>query len=150
MDLYKELELDKFFLGGVIKKNNLKVDLNSQNEVKETLNEALLSHNLNSLEYEWNEVEHKNFEKMFISGLQYNLGFTTQEVMPIEVAKKNYSTLIENFSLEKCKFYTNWFGSPWDENGASSFNSISDYTLDMAISIISSDKLLIIYFLFED
>ena len=150
LNLYKDLKLDTFYWGGAVSIIK-QIDLNSKVNIISSLDQACKGEELNPLIDGWNEINYNQFKELLTSALQFNLGFLNHEVMPIEKATHFFKVLTTNYDHEKCRCFTNAFDNPWTtENGSFSYNSVSKYTLDLALTLVNEDKLLLIYFFFED
>lgn len=150
-NIYKELELHNYYWGGALHIGNINVDLNSKHDIVNILDHTCKYEELRPLNSEWNEINYEQFQHLLISAFQYNLGYPSHQVMSIDKTQHYFKLFTENFNKNKCRCFTNCFGLPWDnENKVHSFNSISEHTIDLALSIIDSNKLLFVYFLFED
>jgi hypothetical protein len=150
IDFYKNLLLDRFFWGGALSITT-KIDLSSEEDVINTLDQVCKNENLTPLGSDWNEINYDEFKLLLNSAFQFNLGFSGHRVMSIEEAQSYFETLTNDFDISTSKYFTNCFNHSWDgENKGHTGNSISENTLDLAVSIVNCNKLLFVYFLFED
>jgi len=150
INLYKKLQLDRYFWGVALSVTT-KIDLTSEENIINTLDQVCKNENLTPLGSDWNAINYDEFKLLLNSAIQFNLGFSGHRVMSIEEAQAYFETLTNDFDINTSKFFTNCFNHFWDgENKGYTSNSISENTLDLVVSIINSDKLLFVYFLFED
>lgn len=150
IDFYKNLLLDRYFWGGALGITT-KIDLNSKKDVINTLDQVCKNEKLTPLGSDWNEINYVEFKLLLNSALQFNLGFSGHRVMSIEEAQGYFETLTNDFDIKTSKYFTNCFNHFWDgEDKGYTGNSISEKTLDLAVSIVNCNKLLFVYFLFED
>lgn len=151
VDLYKDLQLDRFFQGLAKIYSGLNINIKSNPDVLRSIDNICLSHGFIALNEEWKELTTKEAEDFFISSLRFNIGFTNHENMPEEKAKNLYHDLTKSFNLEGCKVFTNWYNNPWTNNeDPTGINTISDATLDLALVIVDENKLLFYFISFED
>jgi hypothetical protein len=150
IDLYKELQLDNYYWGGALKIIT-KVDINSKADIINALDQVCKNEKLSPLGEDWNEINYDEFKLLLNSALQFNLGFSGHRVMSIEEAHTYFETLTNDFDINASKYFTNCFNHFWDdEDKGYTGNSISENTLDLAVSMVNYNKLLFVYFLFED
>lgn len=147
-NLYEELKLEKFYWGGAIKFNFMNIDINSN--VIDILDKICIEEGLIPLNTEWNEINHKDFDDLLHSALQFDLGFTKYEIMNTNEAEFWYNILTEKLDIQEARYFTNWFNNPWKSLGGGSFNSLSPHTMDLAVAMIDATQILFVYFLFED
>lgn len=151
INLYEKLGLNQYYWGGASETKNAQFDITSKIDVLDAVDKICSEEGLSPLGDEWNQINYNDFKKTLTKALQYNLGFTNFEVMPHNKAIEIYTELVKNFNEKECLCFTNWFNNPWEKkNTGSSFNSVSDNTMDMVICIVDNKRLLFIYFLFED
>lgn len=151
IDLYKELQLHNYHSGGAFIIENTSIDLEESAAVFRVLDKACTSEKLIPLGEDWNEINYAEFNLLLNSALQFDLGFTRQRVMTIEQAQQYYEILTKGFDFSASRYFTNCFDHFWNnESNSFTSNSISQKTLDLAVSIVSKDKILFVYFLFED
>jgi len=151
-ELHKDLNLNIFFDGFTNVYKNLNINIESFTEATSFIDKICLSHNFIGLKEEWKELSFEEAESFFISSLRFNIGFTKHENMSKEKARDFYIKLTENFNLQKCSFFSNWYNNPWIEGCDNSIgiNTISDSTLDLALFIIDENKILFHFISFED
>ncbi len=151
LNLYKELKLDNYYWGGALKISEVSIDLSSKYSIVNFLDQVCITEKLNGLGESWNEINYNNFKLLLNSALQFDLGFSEHRVMSVEKAEDYFGILTNDFNINTSRYFTNCFDHFWNnENKVFTANSISKNTLDLAVSIVSNDKLLFVYFLFED
>jgi len=150
LDIYKELKLNDYYWGGALRINFEKIDLNSTPGVINTLDKVCTDEGLIPLSEGWREIDYNEFKTTLLAAFQFDLGFTAHRTMPYEKAQWYYQSAIENLNIETCRCFTNCTDNPWDNKYGYGGNSISEHTLDLALSIINNNEMLFVYVLFED
>ncbi|MDR1154871.1 MAG: hypothetical protein LBL04_09165 [Bacteroidales bacterium] len=140
------MDLEKYFEGGVLKYTFINVDI--RKDAIRILDMICMEEGLIPLNTNWNEINRNDFEEMLHSALQFDLGFTACEIMPVDKVESYYHIFIDGFDIQKTRCFTNWSNNPW--KGPSGGNKISIHTLDFALAMMDKDKLLFVYVLFED
>ena len=146
--MIKKLDFKKY-TGGDTFTYKVNCDLSNVNELYNILDEVCSLESLTPLKGEWNKLSYSNLNKLLLSALRYDLGFTSSERMPLEDAKYFHNKILSGINKDKCICFTNWFVNPWESDGAS-WNSISEYTFDMAVVFIDEEKVVFTYLTSED
>ncbi|WP_373549477.1 hypothetical protein [Haliscomenobacter sp.] len=106
--------------------------------------------NLTKLGNLWVPIDFATASYFINKGLQFSIAFNTAENgCDAETVKRNQNALLKSFDeLNNKGCFTNCFGDPWSGNYSS--NPLTEQTFDVAIVIISQDKVLLVYFMDED
>jgi hypothetical protein len=146
--LIKKLDF-KDYVDGDSVSYKIDCDLDDEKEVYNILDEVCRLENLNPLKGEWNKLSYPDLSDLLLNGLRYDLAFTSSERMSLDDAQHFHDKILSGIDKGKCICFTNWFENPW-KSGGSSWNSISDYTFDMAIVFMNQNKVTFTYVVGED
>jgi hypothetical protein len=148
-NLFIDLKLDTLFLGGAFKGEAKIENLEAKDCVLKLIDDFCVKKDLLPLGEDWNEISYTEFDSLLHDALQFDLGFTAYRVLKYDEANQFYNILMADFDTTKCKCFTNCFSNPW-KNSSYSSNSVSQHTLDLVVVIVNSNKILVVYFFFED
>ena len=100
----------------------------------------------------WTEFDFDYGKEMLFDALRFDLAYSRSERLPISIAQKLYELIISDYKKDNTFIYCNYNKSPWDKEsgGYGGWNLTDDWTFDLGIVLINSNKLTFNYFLSED
>lgn len=150
IDLFDGLGMNKLFAGGAFEYYMRSLTIADENALNKTLDEICSKENLIPLEGKWRRLNFLECSNLLLNAFRYDLAYMSSERMPEEKAQYFQEQILDRVNKDKCVCYTNWFNNPWQDKNGSSWNSITEYTFDLAVVIIDEKKVVFTYFIGED
>lgn len=151
IDLFNKLGLNERLMGGSFEYHvsDSEINLYDQESLMELLDEVCISEGLIPLHGEWNSLSFLEATDLLLNAFRYDLAFASSEQMSLGDAQYFQREIIEGINPSQCCCFTNWFQKTW-QSGGGAWNSISECTFDIAIVIITLNKISFTYVLGED
>jgi len=105
---------------------------------------------LNKLGNKWIEFDFEYGKEMLFNAIQYDLAYSKSKKISVYNAKALHNLIMTDYTKENTYIYSNYNKSPWERKGYSGNNLTNDWTFDIGIVLINSNKLTFNYFLSED
>lgn len=152
VDLFNKLGLNERLMGGDsfeyhISDSNINID--DQEFLMELLDKVCISEGLIPLYGEWNCLNFSEAADLLLNAFRYDLAFASSEQMSLEDAQYFQREILESIDSSQCCCFTNWLQKTW-QSGDWAWNSISKCTFDIAIVIITPNKISFTYVIGED
>lgn len=105
----------------------------------------------------WEAFDFDYGKEMLFNAIRYDLAYSRSERLPMDIAQKFFKLIVSDYNKDNAFIYCNYEHSPWDNipldnkpSHNSGWNLTDDWTLDLAIIILDSNKLTFSYFLSTD
>lgn len=150
-DLFNELRLNECLMGDSFEYRISDLDLNLDNRefLMKLLDEVCVSEGLIPLYGKWNSLNFSEATDLMLNAFHYDLAFAAIERMTLGDAQYFQKKILESIDQSQCRCFTNWSQKIW-QSESWSWNSISECTFDIAIVIVTQNRVLFTYVLGED
>jgi len=100
----------------------------------------------------WKEFDFDYGKEMLLNAIRYDLAYKSSQRLSLDIAQKFYDFIIFDYKDDNTFVYCNYNKSPWAKKsgGYGGWSLTDDWTFDLGIVLINSNKLTFNYFLIED
>jgi hypothetical protein len=153
IDLFNKLGLNgRLLMGGDSFEYHISdsdINIDNQEFLMELLDKVCISEGLIPLYGEWNSLSFSEAADLLLNAFRYDLAFASSEQMSLGDAQYFQGEILKGIDSSQCCCFTNWFQKIWQSPERAS-NPISECTFDIAIVIITPNKISFTYVLGED
>lgn len=148
-DLYHSNKMNKYFEGDCFTVNVQSLQLSSDKERYQVLDEICIKEKLFAIGEHWRKVDYEHCTKLLHTAFATDLAYDDTRLGK-KKTQKLAQIVLKNIQPGTAHCFTNWVDDPWKEGGGRSWNSITKHTIDIAVVLFDADKLVFTYAISED